>query len=441
VVLEYREKECVVPWNINRRIQRVMHFQIPLRSFEATVRLPSPEHHEEEYQMFGTTTTTTGGEGICSSSSTSSSRKRQETTTTSSSSSLRPPPPHVVYTSASPRSIPVSPLARKRVQLAFSNFSDDILFQARDRLRQERIATLTGEQHLQIPRFNVQDCHEEIYLSCGRHCATKVGTGMYRSVRSTVSIETKRFVYFEMALKDLTQQKLKNKTTTNSIQEKQSTSFSVGTFKQFTTSSEVTSIETSSACSTNITNEMSVCVGLSTRTMPVNALVGTSRHSIGFYSGGRVLVGSQRRSFVSVENTFGIGNVVGVLVYIEKKISTNMANAIVRFSVDGKALRDRTGHVLVFSFPIPFEAELFPTLTLHSQGVQVFGRFSVPDVTGILQLEEFDLVTSKEQKDHTHGGIIDVWCLDGLRMNVFSSSQDGSFDDLKEKDKEENKTP
>ncbi len=28
VVLEYREKECVVPWNINRRIQRLMHFQV-----------------------------------------------------------------------------------------------------------------------------------------------------------------------------------------------------------------------------------------------------------------------------------------------------------------------------------------------------------------------------------------------------------------------------
>lgn len=144
VVLEYREKECMVPMNINRRIQRVMHYQIPLRSFEATVRLP-PEHEEiaafRDYSH---------PEETCSS------------------------VPSITLSSTSPRSIPVSPSARKKYQLAFSNFSDDVLFQARDRLRQERAVTLTGDHALQVPRFNLQDCHEEIYLSCGRHCAVKV---------------------------------------------------------------------------------------------------------------------------------------------------------------------------------------------------------------------------------------------------------------------------
>lgn len=146
VVLEYREKECMVPMNINRRIQRVMHFQIPLRSFEATVRLP-PENAQ------------------CNNSSDRQSSNNNSTGAPATSSYVL---------SSSPRSIPVSPIARKRVQLAFSNFSDDVLYQARDRLRQERAATLTGERELRIPRFNNQDCNEEIYLSCGKHCATKV---------------------------------------------------------------------------------------------------------------------------------------------------------------------------------------------------------------------------------------------------------------------------
>lgn len=148
VVLEYREKECMVPMNINRRIQRVMHFQIPLRSFEATVRLP-PEHAQYNQSV------PPGDAGLTT--------RREAASSTST-----------YVSSASPRSIPVSPIARKRVQLAFSNFSDDVLYQARDRLRHERAATLTGERDLKIPRFNVQDCNEEIYLSCGKHCATKV---------------------------------------------------------------------------------------------------------------------------------------------------------------------------------------------------------------------------------------------------------------------------
>lgn len=146
VVLEYREKECMVPMNINRRIQRVMHFQIPLRSFEATVRLPPDSNtsllHRSDSAAF------------------------QDDDAPSLTAAY--------VSSSSPRSIPVSPIARKRVQLAFSNFSDDVLYQARDRLRQERAATLTGARDLRVPRFNVQDCNEEIYLSCGKHCATKV---------------------------------------------------------------------------------------------------------------------------------------------------------------------------------------------------------------------------------------------------------------------------
>lgn len=147
MVLEYREKDCSVPLNINRRIQRVMHFQIPLRSFEATVRLPPEDrmHNAQVHQQ-----------------ALASANYHHNSYTSQTRSSK------------SPRSIPVSPLARKRVQLAFSNFSDDVLYRARDRLRQERAAALSGAQELPIPRFNIHDCNEELYLSCGRHCATKV---------------------------------------------------------------------------------------------------------------------------------------------------------------------------------------------------------------------------------------------------------------------------
>ncbi|KAF1326389.1 hypothetical protein FI667_g8502, partial [Globisporangium splendens] len=405
VVLEYREKECMVPMNINRRIQRVMHFQIPLRSFEATVRLP-PEHLAANQRHHQNTST--------------------DVTTTKDSASY--------ISSASPRSIPVSPIARKRVQLAFSNFSDDVLYQARDRLRQERAATLTGERGLAIPRFNVHDCNEEIYLSCGKHCATKVASGMYRSVRATVSIPRNRYMYFEMTLKQ------------------QKSPFRMpGPSNRF--------LETSARGNASgfgnqaAGGEPSVCIGLSTRSMPLNTLVGASKYSvchschlfplliavrhkiltrvhavqIGFYSVGHVLIGSERRSFVSVDLGYGYDATVGVLVKVvdraelerEGRISADAgddsalvgcsAYALVRFSVDGVALRDEAHNVMVFSLPFPSNSELFPTLTLHSQDVQVLSRLSAADIV-TLNVNDFELPAGNTAPE--------IWCLDGLQLGI-----------------------
>lgn len=263
VVLEYREKECMVPMNINRRIQRVMHFQIPLRSFEATVRLP-PEHAMQSRRLGqgagGGAAPPRGDDGASSTSA--------------------------YVSSSSPRSIPVSPIARKRVQLAFSNFSDDVLYQARDRLRQERAATLTGDRQLRVPRFNIQDCNEEIYLSCGKHCATKVrrggstgldtastyargvldeqvGPGMHRSVRATVPIQKNRYTYFEMAVRQPKSPfRIPGRSSRNLLEASRSKAAAAG------------------GGGGVAGGEPSVCIGLSTRTMPLNTLVGASKYSV-----------------------------------------------------------------------------------------------------------------------------------------------------------------
>lgn len=250
VVLEYKEKESMVPLNIDRRIRRVMHFQIPLHSFEATVRLPS-----DNVQSITSWSRSASEDNVGS----GSHNRVQEETTSSYA--------HLI--SSTPRSIPVSPLARKRAQLAFSNFSDDVLYQVRDRLRQEHVATLTGGSDLRVPRFNAHDCHEDIYLSCGRHCASKVGTGTYRSVRASVSLQKNRFVYFEMTLQQ-------GRAPLRGVTQSASGSRSGSSFLQ------------GNAAGTNIGNakdraeiDASVCIGLSTRLMPLNTLVGASKYSVG----------------------------------------------------------------------------------------------------------------------------------------------------------------
>lgn len=301
VVLEYREKECMVPMSINRRIQRVMHFQIPLRSFEATVRLP-PEN-------CGTMPT---------------SRRLDERSSSSRSNEDAPSSTAAYVSSSSPRSIPVSPIARKRVQLAFSNFSDDVLYQARDRLRQERAATLSGDRLLRVPHFNVQDCNEEIYLSCGKHCATKVrtthkrgqtgrwgagqvlvqgpiyrlcwcvcclsswnirlpqvGPGMYRSVRATVPIQKHRFTYFEMTVNQPKSPfRIPGRASRNQAPE----AARGGGNKVAMTGGSARHQHQQPGGGRTVSGagngEPSVCIGLSTRSMPLNTLVGASKYSV-----------------------------------------------------------------------------------------------------------------------------------------------------------------
>lgn len=85
------------------------------------------------------------------------------------------------------------------------------------------------------------------------------------------------------------------------------------------------------------------------------------------------------------------------------------AYALVRFSVDGVALRDKAQNVMVFTLPFPPNSELFPTLTLHSQDVQVLGRFSAPDIVA-LNVDDFELRAANSATE--------IWCLDGLQLEL-----------------------
>ncbi|GMF14548.1 unnamed protein product [Phytophthora lilii] len=378
VVLEYKEKESMVPSNIDRRIRRVMHFQIPLHSFEATVRLP-PENVQPASLR-------SKPAGDANANGGSHYRAQEETTSS-----------YAHLSSATPRSIPVSPLARKRVQLAFSNFSDDVLYQARDRLRQERAATLTGDRELRVPRFNIHDCHEDIYLSCGRHCASKAGTGMYRSVRASVPLQKNRFVYFEMTL----QQGRTPLRGANQSMTKAETS------SQFSRGSSSLLGSGGSTVNDRPGIDASVCIGLSTS--------------------------SERRRSIGVGRKYGFQSTVGVLAQVidhhdaenvepppgsalqapsaslaSSDSDSSISEAFVRFTVDGIALRDSNNCVMEFTLPFPSRSELYPTLTLHSQDVHVFSQMSAPDITE-LNLQELDIPAESP---------VEIWCLDGLRLGV-----------------------
>ena len=43
MLLSYEEKDDGLPWSINRKIQRMMHYEVSLKPFEATIMLPPEE--------------------------------------------------------------------------------------------------------------------------------------------------------------------------------------------------------------------------------------------------------------------------------------------------------------------------------------------------------------------------------------------------------------
>lgn len=201
VVLSYEERatEQLLPKSLSQRIHRMMHFRVSLYPFDATVRLPS----DEEKQVWTMPKT---------------------------------------YVAMTPRSIPASPSARDQVQKRFSQFSKDVLYRARDQLRREREETLSGIPQDELPTFCPDDAHEDIFLSCGYHCAYKMGGGLHRSCRSTRPILKNRYTYFQMSVK------AKN----NAVTEEEN-------------------------------KDLGICIGLATEDMPLDTLVGMRKHSVSIH--------------------------------------------------------------------------------------------------------------------------------------------------------------
>lgn len=144
-----------------------------------------------------------------------------------------------------------------------------------------------------------------------------------------------------------------------------------------------------------------------------------------------MLIASERRSFVAVSPGFDYEATVGVLVNVVDQYDARNDDssagvhapaqstsgcttvALVRFIVNGVAVRDEAKRVMEFALAFPPNAELFPTLTLHSQDVQVLSRFSAADITA-LSVEDFDLAPDPSSKS----GGVEIWCLDGLRLEA-----------------------
>jgi hypothetical protein len=85
-----------------------------------------------------------------------------------------------------------------------------VLFLARDHLRldehskcNDETTRLTAEFLKRQARLAVLNGHgaaDGIVLTCGHHCATKIGTALYSSVRAMVPVLRNRYVFFQFRL-------------------------------------------------------------------------------------------------------------------------------------------------------------------------------------------------------------------------------------------------
>jgi len=334
------------------RVQRMMHYDVSLRPFVATVKLQ--ESFKKDYSR-------------------NESFYDDADADSESSSPLEGP------FMCTPQSFPPTPASRAHVLKRGSRFADDVVFLARDQLRvydglessnertREMAQALTQGKRLAV--FDAADC-SGIDLSCGQHVATKVGNILYCSSRSMVPILRNCFVYFEMTVLGRSGGVLQTSMATLSF-------------------------------------------GLSTKEMPSTTLVGVWKGSVGLCTTGQILISGQWCSLGPdpTISPFGDRETVGCLVCLDDNSAFEtwdgvMITATVTFNINGRIVSPRVPSAPIsgpdqgsfastqtnvpiedvpplFTLPllVPAEEELYPTLTLHSPGTSVMCRFSAGDIT------------------------------------------------------------
>mmetsp|Transcript_15988 Transcript_15988/g.33152 ORF Transcript_15988/g.33152 Transcript_15988/m.33152 type:complete len:862 (-) Transcript_15988:221-2806(-) len=341
------------------RVQRMMHYDVSLRPFVATVQL------RESFKKQTHPARTCGTDSVVDYDADAG-----EASTTSS--------PLEGPFMCTPQSFPPTPASRAHVLKRGSRFADDVVFLARDQLRvhdglessnertREMAEALTHGKRLAV--FDADDASAGIDLSCGQHVATKVGPLLYCSLRSMVPILRNCFVYFEMTVLGRSGGVLQTGMATLSF-------------------------------------------GLSTKEMPTDTLVGAWKGSVGLCTTGQILISGQWCSPGPdpTISSFGDRETIGCLVCLDDSSAFEtwdgvMITATVTFNINGRIVsphvpslptisgfdrRPATSIPVVgtavppsFTLPllVPAEEELYPTLTLHSPGTSVMCRFSAGDV-------------------------------------------------------------
>ena len=368
-VVKYVERDDeVLTKQAKKRVQRMMHYSVPLRPFVATVEVPNHirkpplrgVNHQQGLHQFGNKDMGTGGNQTGFNyfdyhQHFISERSLCDTDDESDNSFM-----------CTPQSFPPTPSSRAHVLARGTRFAEDVVFLARDQLRveegldskheQTRVMAKALREGKRLAVFNASDVGGGINLSCGQHCASKSGNDLYSTARGMIPVLRNSFVYFEMTV-------------------------------------------STPPLLSMVLHHASLSIGLSTLEMPLNALVGAWKGSVGICSTGQILAGSQWCSPMNPK-TYGSNCTIGYLVYLDDDSAFEtwdgvVCTANVVFNVDGQVIIplspestnnnlgkdiDKSQYSPVIPIFVPREEELFPTLTLHSSQTEVLCRFCAEDI-------------------------------------------------------------
>lgn len=358
------------------RVQRMMHYDVSLRPFVATIAMPpvpvTPRRSSFQNMEFG-------------------GQAQRERSSSDESSPMDSP------FMCTPQSFPPTPASRTTVLARSTRFADDVVFLARDKIRVHDALASENERTREMARalsegkrlavFDAKDAGNGIELTCGQHLATKVGNLLYCSTRSMVPILRNCYVYFEMTVMPrppiMVDHMMQQPMVTLSI-------------------------------------------GLSTEEMPPNTLVGAWSGSVGLCTTGQILtVGQWCTPGDPSLSSYGDSATVGCLVCLDDGSAFEtwdgvMITAQVTFNVNGRIVAPpastlpTTGGAsglmpgaqmqmglingsigydpLPYRGPnpmpprctlpllVPSAEELYPTVTLHSPASAVMCRFSAEDI-------------------------------------------------------------
>jgi hypothetical protein len=265
------------------RVQRMMHYDVSLRPFVATIAMPPLERVRNNKNSNNNKNCIGNIEFAGQEDKTQQARPTKDGRDASSADSSPMDSPFM----CTPQSFPPTPASRTTVLARSTRFADDVVFLARDQLRVHGALASENERTREMARalsegkrlavFDAKDAGSGIELTCGQHLATKVGNMLYCSTRSMVPILRNCYVYFEMTVMPRP----------------------IGNFVM--QASMVT-----------------LAIGLSTEEMPANTLVGAWSGSVGLCTTGQILTAGQWCSPVDPSmSSYGDSATVGCLVCLD----------------------------------------------------------------------------------------------------------------------------
>lgn len=230
--------------------------------------------------------------------------------------------------------------------------------------------------------FNPTECHKGIRLTDTNHCAIRIQErGLYKTVRSVLSLRSDSGcrIYYEFFV-----------------------------LKQATGGG--------------------VCVGLSTKELPLNCLCGTRPNSIGFSTSGNLIrTVDGKECWTEYGSDLDAGCTIGCLATVEKfsnedvPSSKTMVNARVQFFVDGQSRGDAVDYVFVG------DLEVFPTLSLFAKNARVYSLFEGEDLLFKSCLPAGEQFTTLDGQSIVVGRVASTTQLAELR-NAEGRGQEGGVD-------------